>query len=110
MKRITLLTATLLVALSLTSCKGKSEKAEAQSSQSSQPEVTGMTATLLKSAEKTRAEEEAALADLPEQAEPLFKTTERRGFKMGAVISYQSALKADYTKFIRIKISRKLSK
>ena len=60
-----------------------------------------MTATLLKSAEKTRAEEEAALADLPEQAEPLFKTTERRGFKMGAVISYQSALKADYTNMIK---------
>ena len=49
MKRITLITLTFFVAITLISCKGKSEKAVAQNTQQ---EVTGMAAAFMKSAEK----------------------------------------------------------
>ena len=67
MKKLTLIAAAFLAALTLISCKGKSEKKAAE-------------------------------------PEPLYKTTARRGFKMGAVISaftvnspsYTDMLKADF--------------
>ena len=64
MKRITLITLTFFVAITLISCKGKSEKAVAQNTQQ---EATGMAAAFMKSAEKSQAEEKAAEAEMPEQ-------------------------------------------
>ena len=109
MKRITIVTAAVFAALTLISCKGKSEKnpaqtsQPAQSSQNAQPAATGMAAAFLKSAEKTEMEEKAAEAEVQsyEQKEPLYETTARHGFKMGAVISYSDALKASYTDMIK---------
>ena len=50
MKRITLITLTFFVAITLISCKGKSEKTVAQNTQQ---EATGMAAAFMKSAEKS---------------------------------------------------------
>ncbi|SEQ86894.1 endo-1,4-beta-xylanase [Treponema bryantii] len=98
MKRITLITLTFFVAITLISCKGKSEKAVAQNTQQ---ETTGMAAAFMKSAEKSQAEEKAAEAEMPEQKEPLYEAAARHGFKMGAVISYQTVQKSAYTDMIK---------
>ena len=98
MKNLTFIIAILIATLLLTSCKGKSEKTTAQAAQ---PEATGMAAAFMKSTEKSQTEAQAETADFPEQKEPLYETASRAGFKMGAVISYQNALKSAYTDMIK---------
>ena len=102
MRKLTFITMAVITALTLTSCKGKSKE---NNSQPAQPEVTGMAAAFMKSSEKpktetpiTKAEPEVHVID---QTEPLYESAVRHGFKMGAVISYQSALKSSYTDMIK---------
>ena len=106
MKQITLFTAVLFAALSLTSCKGKAKT----NTMPVQADNNGMAAKFLKASEKAAdekspAEEQKTAASSAsinfEQTEPLYKTTERHGFKMGAVISYHSALNAAYTNMLK---------
>lgn len=101
MKKLNLIIAVFFTVLTLISCKGKSEKTVAQPAQSAQPEATGMAAAFMKSTEKTKAEEQQYEASLPEQKEPLYDAAARHGFKIGAVISYQSVQKSSYTDMIK---------
>ena len=96
----------LLIALTLTSCKGKAKT----NTMPVQADNNGMAAKFLKASEKAAdekspAEEQKTAASSAsinyEQTEPLYKTTERHGFKMGAVISYHSALNAAYTNMLK---------
>lgn len=93
MKKLILFTIILLAAATFISCKKQKAIPEAANS--------GMANAFLKSAEKSQEEAQAVQAEAPEQKEALYKTTMRRGFKMGAVISYQNALKSAYTDMIK---------
>lgn len=75
-------------AIMLLSCKEKS---------------SGMAAAFMKSAEKTNEEAQTKEVEMAsyEQNEPLFKTAERNGFKMGAVISAYSVKNQSYTNTIK---------
>ncbi len=103
MKKLTLITATIFVALTLISCKGKSEKQAVQTAQAAQPEATGMAAKFMKSAEKANEEALAQAAEMAafEQKEPLFESAVRHGFMMGTVINPQNLQKKAYTDMVK---------
>ena len=106
MKKLAFIIATLFVALSLLSCKGKSEAANAkpaEENQTVQPEASGMAAKFMKSAEKAKEEEKAQAAEMEsyEQKEPLYESAARHGFKIGTVINPQNLQKKAYTDMVK---------
>ena len=103
MKKLTLLTAALFAALSLISCKGKSETTTTPAAQSAQPEASGMAAKFMKSTEKANEEALAQAAEMAsfEQKEPLYESAARHGFKLGTVINPQNLQKKAYTDMVK---------
>lgn len=92
MKRNILFFAVILLALSLISCKGKSKVP-------TKSETGRIANALLKSASETQ--NQPAATEEFEQKEPLYEAAARHGFKMGAVISYQSSLRSAYTDMLK---------
>ena len=85
MKRITIITATILAAFTLISCttKGKTKA-----------EVPAKTETVMKPAETTQALE-------PEVSAPLYELASKYGFKIGTVINPQQLQKKNYTDMVK---------